>query len=396
MRILWIGSLAWKENNTYKYPVNGPGAISGSLFEQSIIEGLEKLGNLVEIISDYPYAPKKFIYNRYDWAHNNVSHNVSITSINIPYISILFKDFFIQKEIQRKLRRNTYDLVIAYLIHQPYMNGLLRAKNIDNNIRTILICPDLPNMMDMSLQSKTVKNILKNMDYRRIEKLYDSVDGFVLFADAMKEMLPVGNKPYIVIEGVASIDELDIAPVSKQKAIMYAGTLHRNIGIEQIIQVMNFIKDPDFQLWIFGTGDLAEDISQAVLKDNRIKYYGFISREELFIYQKKALAVINARNPLDAYTKYSFPSKSFEYLYSGTPYVTTRLNGIPKEYDPYLYLIENNSAISIASKVLEIIHLTPNELHTRALNTQSFIREKKGQLSQTNKFNTFILQLCLK
>lgn len=54
MKILWISSLAWKHNSEYSYPVNGAGAVSGSLFQQSMIEGLEELGHAVDIISDYP------------------------------------------------------------------------------------------------------------------------------------------------------------------------------------------------------------------------------------------------------------------------------------------------------------------------------------------------------
>ena len=43
MRILWISSIAWETENGYEYPTNGPGAVSGSIFQQSMIKGLEDL-----------------------------------------------------------------------------------------------------------------------------------------------------------------------------------------------------------------------------------------------------------------------------------------------------------------------------------------------------------------
>lgn len=66
MKILWISSLAWKHNSEYSYPVNGAGAVSGSLFQQSMIEGLEELGHAVDIISDYPYAPGCNVHSQFN------------------------------------------------------------------------------------------------------------------------------------------------------------------------------------------------------------------------------------------------------------------------------------------------------------------------------------------
>ena len=56
---------------------------------------------------------------------------------------------------------------------------------------------------------------------------------------------------------------------------------------------------------------------------------------------KEAKLLINLRNPEDKYTKYSFPSKTFEYMVSGTPFFTTKLEGIPSEYYNYLYCIDS-------------------------------------------------------
>ena len=77
------------------------------------------------------------------------------------------------------------------------------------------------------------------------------MDGFILFADAMKERVNIGESPYTVIEGVATLDELDITPVTKEKFIMYAGTLHKNIGIENIMKSLDFIEDKTIQLRIY-------------------------------------------------------------------------------------------------------------------------------------------------
>ena len=88
----------------------------------------------------------------------------------------------------------------------------------------------------------------------RVMRLYKKMDGFVLFAEAMEERIGVSGKQYTVIEGVATVNDLDITPIKKEHFIMYAGTLHKNIGIENIIESLNYINDVSLQLKLYGTG----------------------------------------------------------------------------------------------------------------------------------------------
>jgi len=44
-----------------------------------------------------------------------------------------------------------------------------------------------------------------------------------------------------------------------------------------------------------------------------------------------------------------------EYMVSGTPFLTTRLEGIPHEYYKYLYTIDDYSVGSVKQKIEEIL-----------------------------------------
>ncbi len=73
---------------------------------------------------------------------------------------------------------------------------------------------------------------------------------------------------------------------------------------------------------------------------------------------------------------YSFPSKTFEYMVSGTPFLTTRLKGIPQEYDKYIYSI-NDSDINLIKKEIETILLIPDEeINKLTQDARLFILEK--------------------
>ena len=387
MRILWISSIAWKNESGYEYSVNGPGAISGSVFQQSLIEGLEELGVNVDIIADYPYSNMKFAKSKL-FSHSENSKDIIIESCGIPYLSLPIKSYFVRKAVKKAIKRRNYDYVIAYLVHSPFLEGIKFAKKIEGGIKSILICPDLPDMMDMSLQNKRIKSFLKQFDYRKINRLYNFVDGFVFFSELMQEKISPNGKPWTVIEGVATVDSLDLTEHEKTKAMMYAGTLHRNIGIENIIKSLKYLPE-DLEFWLFGDGELKEDIIALSHKDKRIKFFGFMPREEVFEYEKRATVLVNARNPKDSYTRYSFPSKTFEYLYSGTPFVTTKLAGIPQEYNDYFYLISDNNPKTIADKVLEVLNTDKSVLKDITQKAQEFIKTK-GYKNQAEKFYRFI------
>ena len=49
MKILWIGGICWNQDGKYKFPLTLPGAVSGSFFQQSIIEGMESFSEEVEV-----------------------------------------------------------------------------------------------------------------------------------------------------------------------------------------------------------------------------------------------------------------------------------------------------------------------------------------------------------
>ena len=303
MKILWISSIAWKNNGNYPYVVNGAGAVSGSLFQQSMIEGLEKLGHTIDIIADYPYAVGSNIHSQVQWSHNDTASDVAIKTIDVPYYSLIYKSCSLKKIVKQKIKSTKYDIAVAYLIHQPYMDAIAYAKRLDPQIKTVLICPDLPDMMDMSLAQKKLKSFLKKLDINRIKALYKKMDGFVLFTEAMKERIDIGDAIYTVIEGVATVNDLDITPMGKENFIMYAGTLHKNIGIENIIDSLNYINDTSLKLKLFGSGELEGYIKELASRDSRIVYGGFVDRNTLFEEEKKAIALVNARNPKDAYTR---------------------------------------------------------------------------------------------
>ena len=95
--------------------------------------------------------------------------------------------------------------------------------------------------------------------------------------------------------------------------------------------------------------------------------------------------LVNPRNSSEEYTRYSFPSKTMEYLASGTPTIMAHLSSIPKEYDPYIFYLEDESSEGLKQKILEVGAIPQSELDRFGEQAAQFILTKKNNHSQANK-----------
>lgn len=106
--------------------------------------------------------------------------------------------------------------------------------------------------------------------------------------------------------------------------------------------------------------------------------------------QMQAMLLINPRPSEEEYTKYSFPSKNMEYMVSGRPTLTTYLQGMPKEYLNYVYVIENETEIGIADMITKIVNKSKLELSRKGREAQQFVLVHKNNISQAKKLESFL------
>ena len=149
----------------------------------------------------------------------------------------------------------------------------------------------------------------------------------------------------------------------------------------------------NYELWLFGDGDYVEEIKKYAEIDKRIKFYGRVSRDEVLKFEKKAHLLVNVRSDREEYTKYSFPSKTMEYMLSGTPVLTSRLPGIPDEYYDCLYNISDCNTETIAEKFRQIFSLSDDERYSFGLRSKKWVSDNKNANIQTEKLINFIREV---
>ena len=74
-----------------------------------------------------------------------------------------------------------------------------------------------------------------------------------------------------------------------------------------------------------------------------------------------------------------------EYMLSGTPVLMYKLDGIPDEYDPYLYYINGNQPKNSANRIMEICEKPQSELDDFGKKARQFVLENKNCMVQAKK-----------
>jgi glycosyltransferase involved in cell wall biosynthesis len=136
------------------------------------------------------------------------------------------------------------------------------------------------------------------------------------FRDSKKVVLPNGiNVP--------------LKPVHKIKNnyvdILYIGAIVKHKGIHLLVKAFNQIKDEKLRLHIAGNGPLLENLKKFANKDNRIKFYGWISEVE-----KDRLLRLADISVLPSIWYENFPVFIQEAFCYSTPVIGSRIGGIPE------------------------------------------------------------------
>ena len=221
---------------------------------------------------------------------------------------------------------------------------------------------------------------------RLLWKLIRSCTGYVVMTEQMKEFLPAGRKT-VVLEGHADREmarrENRMEDKKHPRVCLYAGGLHRKYGIETLVQAFLQANIPDAVLEIYGDGDYAPELRR--LSDPAVRYHGIVPNARVVEEELTATLLINPRPTDEEFTRYSFPSKNMEYMASGTPVLTTRLPGMPREYAPYVYLFDGENAEGMAETLRQVLSRSGEELHARGCAARRFVLEEKSNVVQAGK-----------
>ena len=244
--------------------------------------------------------------------------------------------------------------------------------------RCVGIITDLPDMLGGGSFSKKMANFV-------IRHCTD----YVLLTEAMNDYIHNPGKPYVILEGHSDITMREKVPAMEKKTavrtVFYAGGVSRQYGLADLTEGFLQADLPNTRLEIYGPGDYVKELQQIAETHETVYYGGMLLNTEIVAKEQEATLLVNPRPTHEEFVKYSFPSKTMEYMASGTPVLTTRLPGMPKEYYPHVYFINEESADGIAAALKEVLASSDEELFRKGNEARAFVLEGRNNVIQAQK-----------
>lgn len=321
-------------------------------------------------------------------------HIRQLGGLNLPWFKQKGRERSVEKAILRWARENGDNrTLLIYTLYMPYLKAVKRAKRKARGLKAAVIVTDLPNQWGIASGRRGVMKAIEYCRGAECLRLCEALDGFVLLTEPMKEVLPVQNKPCMVMEGlIAGREEsLQTARATGRPAVLYTGTLNRELGVAELLEAFQAM--PAYELWLCGKGDMEAEVKAAAAARPNIRYFGFVPQSEALRLQGEAAALINPRSPKGVFTRYSFPSKTLEYMRSGKPVLCYRLDGIPREYDDYLCYIASEGAEGIRTAVERTLQRSPEALAELGMAGRRFALEQKNPAVQCRRLAGWLRKL---
>lgn len=387
MNLIYVGSSRPEEMSKELLSMGSVVNFAGNTLQNALLEGFYAHNPELKIISSWGITPypkvKKIFFKRQELSYEGKKGNYTyVGALNLPMLNLLSRFIRTRRELKKKLSKQEENAVVIYEVHTPF---LLAVATLRKQIqKTCVIVPDLPEFM--STGGSKLHRLLKRIDQWLINKCLRKMDSYALLSEPMQERLPMENKKWTLMEGIFQPLGKEV-PVKKEtfKTIMYTGGVYHRRGLEILLDAFALIPDDSYRLWIRGNGSMEEEIKERAKKDSRIIYFEPMSREDLLKLERQATIMINPTPPSQEFTRFFFPSKTMEYLASGTPTMMYRLGCMPKEYDEHVFYVDDERVETLRDKLIEICEKPQTELNAFGAKARNFILTEKTPFIQCGK-----------
>ncbi len=361
-------------------------------FGQHLAEGLKATGacdlTVVSVppMGSFPLRNKALLVRQTDTPDGGRQ----VGYLNLPAI----KKQIIQKHIQaytsellqKDEAQDTW--LLLYSLYEPFVGAALALKKKFPWVKICLLQTDcVPGRGDMPRYMTSGRVRLGN----RLVLQARAFDAFVVMTPYLAETLEVENRPYLVMEGLVPVEKKADAESfypqnpSGRPVFLYTGALEAEYDLDTLVTAFGMTEKAE--LWICGDGKYKAELVR-LIKDTpygNIRYLGFLSPDKLAEVRAQSHFLINPRKPTGTYTRYSFPSKTMEYMLSGIPTVMCRLEGIPEEYDPYINEMPFGDAHEMTAYIEALANMDYRVLAEKAHRGRRFVVEEKNALVQAQK-----------
>lgn len=404
MKLLFINCAYPKEVETeLRECVTTGWQSSANSFQWAIIDGLERSGIDYTLVCT-PAVPAWPRFKSFFTPSGNITINGKckghyLSYFTMPALNQIARNMVLKKYIRRWCEENQNEerlYAICYTQQADMLGAAIEIKKQFPNLVVAPIITDLiENAMDFADNRKLLKRVQVWIEKKEERKLYPMVDKYILLTTYMTDHIPESKGRAMVMEGVVPWERISPREVVLKKeevrSLLYTGTFQEFGGLRMLVDSFMQTRDPRFRLILCGDGYLRQYVERAAESDKRIVYKGLINHDEVVHLQRECTLLINPRRPNGNITKYSFPSKTMEYMSSLTPMIGYHLEGIPEEFYPYMFTPKDLSQESLTECINTTLSLPLDILQQKAKAAFKFVSENKNSEVQVKKIIEFLL-----
>lgn len=296
---------------------------SNQNFHNKLIRAIGKIAN-VEVISLRPFSKTRCRIKKLKASQRRNG------SINYHYLKVAINPLFrctsflnqSKKLIKEMKDINLDDAVILTDTINPKTIKVANEIGKKYSLPVIGVCTDSPSNITGTKRSYTLN--LLNQSKR--------LDGYISLTKSLNGLFNTDNKPSLVFEGLVEDRPLNYDRPD-HPYFFFGGALLPRYGIYELIKAFKQIKNPNVELLICGHHFNLRELHDRIRDDRRINFLGLLSVEDVLKFEAGAIANINPRPFSEDLDRFSIPSKTLEYLYSGRPTISVR-NSILQEHFP--------------------------------------------------------------
>ena len=350
-----------------------------SVFHGNILSGLAENYDEVEALCGVPINRHQYNISRYKTKHiqcGKVQYHIPgfLNRPKIKQLTTCVKIWWNILKWYQKNKNHDCDIIIDGSFYTGLISLAMASGFIHARVGAILV--DYYGFMEPKKEKLSQKIYYK---------LLKHVDRFVFVTEYLQKQVNCDGKKYIIVEGLVNTTHTAENAVTVGDSCVYAGSLYRIYGVDRLIDAFHATQLP-YSLHLYGNGDMIDYIQEVAQKDPRIVYKGVISHEQLLQVERGAKLLVNPRpvyGELD--TRFNFPSKLMEYMQSGRPVITTRLLGIPQEYDDKMFYFEDDTTSMIQAGLEKVLMMEESELAAFGEAAKHFVNENKNNKSVGKK-----------
>lgn len=350
-------------------------------YHRMMLEGIVRNAVPVVALTGLPITrsnhPARLVWGSAD-EENGVRYEY-LPIVNIPVVKNLVVLFASFARTRRYLGSDLDAAVVCDVLNFSVSLGALLAAKVcrRSNVAIVTDVPrllsDKPNRMISWLTSLAMTHY----------------DAYVFLTEQMNSVVNRRHVPYAIIEGQVDVAmELRVNDRESEDAgfvCLYAGGVDRRYGVETLVRGFLETTSSEAELHIYGSGDFEQELRSLAEDNQRLKYFGTVPNEVVVEKELKATLLVNPRPTTEDFTRFSFPSKNMEYMASGTPLLTTRLPGMPEEYLPHVYVLEDETSAGVAAALETLFATARDELHRKGKGAKDFVLHNKNNIMQARR-----------